>query len=78
MNDIIMPQFGETVDEEIIISKWFKSVGDTVAEGETLMEIETGKSVLSVESAFSGVLWEIVVPEGGETRPLQVVGKISE
>lgn len=73
-----MPQFGETVEEEITITKWHKAAGDTVAEGEALMEIETGKSVLTVDSAYAGILREIIVPEGGETKPLQVVGKMSD
>ena len=34
-----MPQLGSTMEEGTIL-KWHKQVGDTVREGETLLEIE--------------------------------------
>lgn len=76
MQDIIMPQFGETIYEEVVITKWHKKVGDKVNCGEMLMTIATGKSVLDVESVYSGTLEEIIVDENESTQPLQVVGKI--
>ena len=40
--DVLMPQLGETVLEGKI-TVWFKSVGDKVAPGDNLFEIETDK-----------------------------------
>ena len=37
--NIIMPQLGETVAEGKIVS-WFKKVGDAVAEGDRLFEVD--------------------------------------
>ena len=63
MADITMPQLGETVTEGTII-KWFKKVGDRVAQDETLFEVSTDKVDSEVPSVASGYLAEILVPEG--------------
>ncbi len=63
MADITMPQLGETVTEGTI-TKWFKAVGDTVAEDEPLLEVSTDKVDSEVPSPTSGTLTEIKVPEG--------------
>jgi len=66
--DVVMPQLGETVTEGTV-SQWFKSVGDTVAAGEILFEIETDKTSMEVEATASGVLAEIRV-KAGEAVPV--------
>ncbi|MGK2948052.1 MAG: 2-oxoglutarate dehydrogenase, E2 component, dihydrolipoamide succinyltransferase [Acidimicrobiales bacterium] len=71
MADITMPQLGETVTEGTI-TKWFKQVGDTVAEDEPLFEVSTDKVDSEVPSPSSGTLTEIKVPEG-ETVDVGVV-----
>ncbi len=58
-----MPQLGETVTEGTI-TRWMKAVGDTVARDEPLFEVSTDKVDSEVPSPVSGVLTEIVVPEG--------------
>jgi len=62
--DVLMPQLGETVAEGKI-KAWFKSVGDPVAAGDNLFEIETDKVTMEVPALLAGVLSEIRVPEGG-------------
>ena len=71
---VIMPLLGETM-EEGLVSKWRKQVGDLVEKGEVLLEVETDKSLLDVESFLSGYLRKIVCKEGqtakvGETIAL--------
>ncbi|MFN3216414.1 MAG: 2-oxoglutarate dehydrogenase, E2 component, dihydrolipoamide succinyltransferase [Acidimicrobiales bacterium] len=61
--DVTMPQLGETVTEGTI-TRWFKTVGDTVAEDEVLFEVSTDKIDSEVPSPVGGVLAEIRVPEG--------------
>ena len=63
MADIQMPQLGETVTEGTI-TRWFKAVGDTVAEDEPLFEVSTDKVDSEVPSPVSGTVTEILVPEG--------------
>ncbi len=63
MADIVMPQLGESVTEGTI-TKWFKQVGDSVAEDEILFEVSTDKVDSEVPSPAAGVIAEILVPEG--------------
>src|SRR5580698_7147440 len=59
----MMPQLGETVTEGTI-TRWMKSVGDTVERDEPLFEVSTDKVDSEVPSPAAGVLSEILVPEG--------------
>jgi pyruvate dehydrogenase E2 component (dihydrolipoamide acetyltransferase) len=61
--NVLMPQLGETVSEGKII-KWFKAVGDTVAAGENLCEIETDKVTVEVPAIAPGILSAINVDVG--------------
>ena len=63
MADITMPQLGETVTEGTI-TRWFKKVGDQVAEDEPLFEVSTDKVDSEVPAAAAGYLKEILVEEG--------------
>ncbi|MGH9089534.1 MAG: biotin/lipoyl-containing protein, partial [Acidimicrobiales bacterium] len=63
MADVTMPQLGETVTEGTI-TRWMKSVGDQVARDEPLFEVSTDKVDSEVPAPESGVLAEILVPEG--------------
>ena len=69
--DVVMPQLGETVAEGKIAT-WFKAVGDVVAEGEGLFEIETDKVTMEVQALGAGVVSEIRV-KTGETVPVGTV-----
>src|SRR5262245_66238660 len=71
MADIQMPQLGETVTEGTI-TKWFQQGWEEVAEDEPLFEVSTDKVDSEVPSPVTGVLSEILVPEG-ETVDVGVV-----
>jgi 2-oxoglutarate dehydrogenase E2 component (dihydrolipoamide succinyltransferase) len=61
--DVVMPQMGVSVSEGTV-TKWLKQVGDTVEADESLLEISTDKVDTEVPSPGSGVVQEILVPEG--------------
>jgi len=63
MADVTMPQLGETVTEGTI-TRWFKQVGDKIAEDEPLFEVSTDKVDSEVPASVSGYLSEILVKEG--------------
>ncbi len=63
MADIELPQLGESVTEGTI-TRWFKAVGDQVAEDEPLFEVSTDKVDSEVPSPLAGTLTEILVEEG--------------
>jgi pyruvate dehydrogenase E2 component (dihydrolipoamide acetyltransferase) len=49
---------------EAAIQSWLVAVGDTVAAGQPLAEIETEKAVVEYEAEAGGVLAAILLPEG--------------
>jgi pyruvate dehydrogenase E2 component (dihydrolipoamide acetyltransferase) len=61
--DVVMPQMGVSVSEGTI-TKWLKQEGETVEADEALLEISTDKVDTEVPSPGSGVLQQILVPEG--------------
>jgi 2-oxoglutarate dehydrogenase E2 component (dihydrolipoamide succinyltransferase) len=73
---VTMPALGESVTEGTV-SRWLKSVGDTVAVDEPLLEVSTDKVDTEIPSPVAGILQEILVAED-ETVPvgtdLAVVG----
>jgi 2-oxoglutarate dehydrogenase E2 component (dihydrolipoamide succinyltransferase) len=58
------------------IRTWFKAVGDRVAEGEPLLELETDKVAMEVAAPASGVLSAILVTTG-DVRPGALLGHIA-
>jgi pyruvate dehydrogenase E2 component (dihydrolipoamide acetyltransferase) len=66
--DILMPQLGETVTEGKITS-WLRAVGDTIAHGDVLFEIETDKASMEVEATAAGRIAQILV-QAGDTAPI--------
>jgi pyruvate dehydrogenase E2 component (dihydrolipoamide acetyltransferase) len=72
---VIFPKLGQTMEEGAIV-KWLKKVGDPVAKGDILFEIETDKANLEVESFFEGVLLKIYVKEGITVPVNTVVGYV--
>lgn len=60
-----MPKMGITMESAVVVT-WNKKVGDPVKQGEELFIIETEKSSIPVESAYTGILKEIIVQEGEE------------
>lgn len=67
--EILMPKFGEVMEEGTLL-EWKKKVGDAVKNGEIILEVETDKARIDVESTATGTLQEILVLEG-ETVPIK-------
>jgi pyruvate dehydrogenase E2 component (dihydrolipoamide acetyltransferase) len=61
MREICLPQFGMGMTEGAI-SKWHRSVGDPIKEGEPLCDIETAKTSVEMQAPCSGTLAAIVIP----------------
>jgi len=61
--EIPMPRLSDSMEEGTVLT-WIKQVGDAVAVGEEIAEIETDKANMAFESDVAGTLLEIVVDEG--------------
>jgi pyruvate dehydrogenase E2 component (dihydrolipoamide acetyltransferase) len=76
MPEIVMPRLSDSMEEGVIL-KWMKAVGDDVAVGDELVEIETDKANMAYESDVAGTLTEILAQEGDSLpigAPIAVVG----
>jgi len=63
-----LPDVGEGLTEAEI-AEWRVAVGDTVTVNQTLVEIETAKSLVELPAPWAGVVTEILVAEG-QTVPV--------
>ncbi len=77
MTDVMVPALGESVSEATV-STWFKKVGDAVKQDEMLCELETDKVSVEVPAPASGILAEILAPEGATVAANARLGIISE
>ena len=60
---ILMPQLGESIAEATIISLNI-ALGDTVAPDQEVIEVETNKAVMGVNSLCAGEVIQVVAKEG--------------
>src|SRR6185503_11874585 len=68
MSEVVMPRLSDSMEEGTILT-WLKQVGDEIAIGDELVEIETDKANMAYESDTAGTLTEILAKEG-ETLPI--------
>ncbi len=77
---IYMPKLSDTMTEGVV-AEWHKKIGDTVANGELIAEIETDKATMEFESFYDGVLLHIGV-EKAKAAPvnaiLAIIGQAGE
>ncbi|MEN6588167.1 MAG: dihydrolipoyl dehydrogenase [Proteiniphilum sp.] len=73
--EIIMPKAGIDMTEGQIV-KWLKNEGDTVTEGEIILEIMTDKTSMEIEAEASGILLKIVHQDGDTVPVTEVIGYI--
>ena len=77
MNEITMPEAGFSVTEGTVV-KWYKNVGERVAEGENVVSVETDKITVDIPSEKAGVLREIRCREGDVVSVGAVMGIIGD
>jgi pyruvate dehydrogenase E2 component (dihydrolipoamide acetyltransferase) len=70
-----IPKVGLVMESARLI-RWLKNVGEAVAQGEPLLELETEKSVVEIESTESGRLVEILLQADQEARVGDRIGWI--
>jgi pyruvate dehydrogenase E2 component (dihydrolipoamide acetyltransferase) len=76
MAEIVMPRLSDSMEEGTILT-WMKGVGDEVAVGDELVEIETDKANMAYESDVAGTLTQVLAQEGDTLAigsPIAVVG----
>jgi 2-oxoglutarate dehydrogenase E2 component (dihydrolipoamide succinyltransferase) len=76
MSEIKVPELAESITEGTI-AEWLVKVGDNVAKGDPVVELETDKVNVEVNSEVSGVITEIVREEGDDVVVGDVIAKVS-
>lgn len=74
---IIVPSLGESVTEATI-AKWYKKPGDSVKVDELIVELETEKVTLEVNSPATGAIADILHPEGSSVKVGELIGNVNE
>src|SRR5687768_18346545 len=77
MTSIKVPPLGESI-VEATVSKWLKDEGDSVAPGDTLVELETDKITVEVPSVTAGVLKKRFAKEGDVVKLDQLLAEVDE
>lgn len=77
LTDYLLPQLGENVTEATIV-KILISEGDTISIDQIILEVETGKANLEVQSEYSGRVKQLLVQEGSKCLVGQKVMTIEQ
>ena len=73
---VIMPAL-ELAQETGKVLRWLKAPGDAVAKGEPLVEIETDKVTVEIESPAAGILGQVTAQEGDVVPVGQTIALIT-
>src|SRR4051812_37623579 len=73
--DIVTPAGGESVTEGTIL-EWAVKVGDSVADGDTVVEISTDKVDMELPAPSAGTITELLVDEGETVTVGQVIARM--
>lgn len=73
--EIKVPPLAESVADATIL-EWYKRPGDTIVEGDKLVDIETDKVVLEVVAPKAGMLIEILKSKGENVLSEEIIGQM--
>jgi pyruvate dehydrogenase E2 component (dihydrolipoamide acetyltransferase) len=73
--DVIMPALGMAQDTGTVL-RWLRAEGDQVAAGEALLEVETDKAVVELESPIDGTLSGVRAGEGEQVPVGEVIAVV--
>ena len=75
--EVKVPSFGESVSSVVLV-EWLKKVGEAVASGEELVEVESDKATKKCVSPSSGVVMQLLKAEGDSADIGEVIALIDE
>ncbi|MBM7571625.1 2-oxoglutarate dehydrogenase complex dihydrolipoyllysine-residue succinyltransferase [Aquibacillus albus] len=77
MKEIKVPELAESITEGTI-AQWLVKKGDQVQKGDAVVELETDKVNVEVNSDFTGVISEFLKDEGDDVEVGDVIAKVDE
>ena len=75
--EVRVPTLGESITEATV-GQWFKSVGDPIAQDETLLELETDKITVEVPAPVTGSLVDVAAESGATVNIGALLGRVEE
>src|SRR3954466_9689289 len=72
---ISMPEMGESVTEGIVL-EWHVAEGDTVSEGDTVVEVSTDKIDAEVPAPADGVITKLLAEVDDEVKVGQLLAEM--
>ncbi|HUX13354.1 MAG TPA: dihydrolipoamide acetyltransferase family protein [Spirochaetia bacterium] len=75
--EVLMPRQGQSVESCLILA-WKKNVGESVAKGDAICEVETDKATFEVEAGAAGVLLARLFKEGDDVPVLTPIAYIGQ
>ena len=77
MKEIKIPELAESITEGTI-AEWLVKAGDKVEKGDPVVELETDKVNVEVNSDYSGVIVEVLAEEGDDVSVGDTIAKVDE
>ncbi|MRH45137.1 2-oxoglutarate dehydrogenase complex dihydrolipoyllysine-residue succinyltransferase [Aquibacillus halophilus] len=77
MKEIKVPELAESITEGTI-AEWLVKEGDQVEKGDPVLELETDKVNVEVNSEYSGIISEIIKEAGEDVEVGDVIAKVDE
>ncbi len=74
---ILMPDLGQTTTEGKIL-KWLKHPGERISKGDHLLEVETDKVIMEVESYVSGYLRQALAADGEMVSAMTPIALVTD
>jgi len=73
-----LPDLGEDSPDEADVSFWYVAEGETVEEGQDLVEMITDKAAFTIPSPASGTVKRVLSQEGDTVKVGQVMAVIED
>ncbi|MFD2130166.1 2-oxoglutarate dehydrogenase complex dihydrolipoyllysine-residue succinyltransferase [Pseudogracilibacillus auburnensis] len=77
MKEIKIPELAESITEGTI-AEWLVKAGDKVQKGDPVVELETDKVNVEVNSDYAGVIVEVLAEEGDDVSVGDTIAKVDE
>jgi pyruvate dehydrogenase E2 component (dihydrolipoamide acetyltransferase) len=71
-----MPDLSATAGSDILVRRWLVKEGARVKRGQPLLEVETDKATMEVESIVTGTVLEILAVLGAKVAIGEVIARI--
>ncbi len=74
-HELKMPDVS-TTESHVKVLRWLVNVGDSIRRGQSIIEVETDKATVEVESVVSGILVEMNVRPDEQVDVGAVIGSV--